>query len=104
MPYQTCSLEEALSRIRSEIDQLPDVVAMIADEPLQVRDLWHWQVENLLERVRVLSQQGRAGQMSEEQQREYSAMVRQLDGARTWIEALGWTVPSELGQSIEAVG
>lgn len=93
---QHLSIDDDLRQLRSEAEQLQSLVSMLAEEPAEVRDVWHWQWDDLLDRVQFLCQLHRQGLMSETQQGEFLAVSRMLADGRTLIEALGCEVPPEI--------
>ncbi len=101
---QTTSIDDILDQIRCEADQLPNLIVMLEDEPPEVRDVWHWRWEGIIERVESLRQEHRAGVMSAAQEQEFLAISRLLAECRASIEALGCRIPLELEQSIDALG
>lgn len=96
------TIDRDLRRIRLEVDQLRLLVGMIADEPAEVRDVWHWQWHGLMERFEALHQQHRDGLLSERQVREFVALSRRLALDHQLVEALGCHVPPEIGQLADA--
>ncbi len=98
MYQRPTTIDNDLRRIRLEANQLQVLVSMLADEPAEVRDVWHWQWDRLLSRVESLRQHHQDGHMSKEQEREFLELSRLLHRNRTLVEALGCQFPPELGQ------
>ena len=95
------TIDDDLRRIRLETNQLRVLVSMLADEPPEVRDVWHWQWDRLLTRVEDLCLQHQDGHMSPEQEREFLDLSRLLNSKRMLVEALGCEFPPVLGQAAD---
>lgn len=87
------SIDEFLQRVRMELEQLPRLVAILDSEPADVRDLWHWQWEEILERMVSIGQNRQQGLLSAAQQEESLVVWRQLADSRHLVEALGCSLP-----------
>ncbi len=96
------TIDEMLHRVRTETDDLPTVVRMLRDEPAEVRDVWHWQWDSLMSTMSTLHQQRLAGRMSDVQERDFLALSLLLSQERTWLEALGCSMPD--GIVVEIAG
>ncbi len=95
------TVDDDLRRIRLETNQLRVLVSMLADEPPEVRDVWHWQWDRLLNRVEALCLQHQDGHLSPEQEREFLELSRLLTSNRALVEALGCQFPPVLGQVVD---
>lgn len=98
------SIQDDLRRIRSDIEELQGLVSLLAEEPAEVRDIWHWQWDSLMARVDVLCQQRREGLFTQEQEEEFAAVSRLITESRTLIEQLGCRVPIDFGEDAYASG
>jgi len=90
------SINEDLLKIHSEAEQLHWLVGMLANEPSGVRDVWHWQWDNLMERFQRLSHLHQQGLIPEALEGEFLTVSRMLADGRKLIEALGCQVPPEI--------
>jgi hypothetical protein len=95
---QTTSIDNILRQIRRELCQLPYLVTLLADEPVEVHDVWHWRWESLIESIERLCQQHREGSLSGDQEREFLAVTKLLADGRAAIESLGCRLPLEIDQ------
>jgi len=77
------------------------LVDMLTDEPAEVRDVWHWQWDQLMACVESLSRQHREGRMTVVQEREFAELSRLLQSNRKLVEALGCQIPPEISLSAE---
>jgi hypothetical protein len=93
---QPVSIDDDLLQIRLEAEQLQRLVGMLVDEPAGVRDVWHWQWDDLLERFQRLCQLHQQGLMPEALAGEFLTVSRMLADGRDLIEALGCEVPPEI--------
>ena len=96
------SIDDDLRRLRLETNQLQILVRMLADEPPEVRDVWHWQWDGLMERVEVLHRQHRDGQMSEAQAQEFLSLSQFLNRNHTLVEAMGCRIPPDIIHTADA--
>ena len=92
-----------LRRLRLEVAQLPVLASLIADEPPDVRDVWHWQWDQLMGYLAVLCEHRRANLLSAAQEREFADLVEQLDSARSALRSLGLRVPEGASSKMLAV-
>ena len=92
----TSSIDNDLRRLRLETDQLGVLISMLSEEPAEVRDVWHWQWQRLMQRVEGLHRQRRDGHMSDLQARELLELSRLLQHNRGFVEALGCQLPTEV--------
>jgi len=113
MVGQEVNIDALLRRLRYEVIELPMLTSMIAEEPPDVRDLWHWQWDDLIGQLNSLCEQRRLQLMTAEQEQAFDDMLRQLEVVRPDIEALGVCVPEDAsitymaaevktGESVEA--
>jgi hypothetical protein len=96
MVDQQMSLDKDLLQIRSEAEQLRGLVIMLADEPAGVRDVWHWQWDDLMGRFQRLCQLRQQGLMPAGLEGEFQTVSRLLADSRKLVEALGCEVPPEI--------
>jgi hypothetical protein len=104
MVGQAIDIDIYLRRLRLEVNQLPDLASMIADEPPDIRDVWHWQWDRLMGHLSVLCEYRRANLLSAAQEREFADLMGQLDSARPELQALGMCIPEGAGTRLLAVG
>lgn len=101
---RTTSIDNILQQLRVEADQLPSLVDMLSEEPPEVRDVWHWRWQGLMESLDALCRQHRAGLMNVTQEREFLAVSRLLAEVRVPLETLGCRIPQDIDSSIDARG
>jgi hypothetical protein len=97
MVGQAIEIDVYLRRLQREVTQLPDLASMLAEEPPDVRDVWHWQWDELIRQLNALCEQHRLKLMSMAQEREFAELIRQLDGAQPALELLGLCLPEDAG-------
>jgi len=90
------SIDKDLLQIHREAEQLNSLVSMLADEPAGVRDVWHWQWDDLMERFQRLCQLHQQGMMPQALEGEFLTVSRILADGRELIKALGCEVPPEI--------
>ncbi|HEX3721828.1 MAG TPA: hypothetical protein VHV31_03505 [Nitrolancea sp.] len=93
MGSHTADIDVYLHRLRIEVTELPALASMIADEPPDVRDVWHWQWDELLADLTRLCEGRAPTGMSTAQEREFMDLMGQLSAARPALEVLGLCVP-----------
>ncbi len=101
---QRPTIHDDLRRIRSDMEELQGLVSLLADEPAEVRDIWHWQCDSLMAWVDVLCKQRRDGLFTQEQEEEFAVVSRLITDSRTLLEQLGCRIPIEFGEDAYASG
>jgi hypothetical protein len=99
---QATAIDNILRQIRRELDQLPYLITMLVDEPAEVKDVWHWQWDNLMESTEHLCELQSGGVLNEAQAHEFSTITQLLVKNRPWIEHLGCRLPRQIEQPADA--
>lgn len=103
MVGQEITIDVYLRRLRLEVTQLPVLASMIAEEPPDVRDVWHWQWDELMHQLTALCEQCRLHRLTADQERQFLELTGQLEAAKPALQALGLCIPEEAGPRFATV-